>query len=60
MRNIVIYHSDSFLPLQDGQTPLLIATRKCSRMIVAALLEADANPNFVLQVHVVYVFVALK
>ena len=28
-------------------------------MIVAALLEADANPNFVLQVHVVYVFVAL-
>ena len=44
------WNNNSFLPLQDGQTPLLIATRKGSRMIVAALLEADANPNFMLQV----------
>ena len=58
-RHLSQNYCDSFLPLQDGQTPLLIATRKCSRMIVAALLEADANPNFVLQVHVVYVFVDL-
>ena len=40
----------AFLPLQDGQTSLLIATRKGSRMLVAALLEADAKPNFMLKV----------
>ena len=42
--------------MQDGQTPLLIATRKGSKLIVATLLEADANPNFMLQVCFMYMY----
>ena len=53
---LVQNYFDSFLPLQDGQSPLLIATWKSSGMIVAALLEADANPNFMLQVWLMYLY----
>ena len=39
---------------------MLIATRKGSRMIVAALLDANANPNFMLKVWFIVQFLSLK